>query len=216
MPTEYESGFYNTQPKENRGSIATRWYTVNCVKAGWMEKTASLWRITEEGRKAYVEFTDPLAFAQETARRYNEWKSSKRGEEPSSLDAGELESASSMESPASLTLETAEEDAWSEIQRYLTTMDPFEFQDLVAAVLRTLDYHIAYVSPPGPDRGLDILAFTDPLGASGPRIKVQVKRRQDKTTVDGIRWGDAPRRLSNEALQSPSPASGQGQERHRS
>ena len=34
---------------------------------------------------------------------------------------------------------------------------------------------------------MDILAFTDPLGATGPRIKVQVKRRQEKLTADGLR-----------------------------
>jgi restriction system protein len=57
----------------------------------------------------------------------------------------------------------------------------------VAALLRAMDYHIARVSPPGPDQGLDILGYTDPLGATGPRIKVQVNRRADKVTVDGLR-----------------------------
>ena len=33
----------------------------------------------------------------------------------------------------------------------------------------------------------DIVAFTDPLGASGPRIKVQVKRRQDTLRVHEVR-----------------------------
>jgi restriction system protein len=66
-------------------------------------------------------------------------------------------------------------------------MNPYEFQELVAALLRAMDYHIARVSPPGPDQGLDILGYTDPLGATGPRIKVQVKRRADKVTVDGLR-----------------------------
>jgi len=66
-------------------------------------------------------------------------------------------------------------------------MDAYDFQELVAALLRAMGYHVHWVSPPGPDRGLDILAFTDPLGASGPRIKVQVKRRQEKTNADGLR-----------------------------
>jgi len=66
-------------------------------------------------------------------------------------------------------------------------MNPYEFQELVAALLRAMGYHLAWVSPPGPDQGLDILAYTDPLGAMGPRIKVQVKRRADKISVDGLR-----------------------------
>jgi len=43
------------------------------------------------------------------------------------------------------------------------------------------------VSPPGPDKGIDIVAHVDPLGVKGPRIKAQVKRRADKVAVDGIR-----------------------------
>jgi Uncharacterized conserved protein len=66
-------------------------------------------------------------------------------------------------------------------------MDPYDFQDLVAGLLVGMGYHISWTSPPGPDRGLDILAYTDPLGASGPRIKVQVKRRGEKTTADEVR-----------------------------
>jgi restriction system protein len=38
-----------------------------------------------------------------------------------------------------------------------------------------------------PDKGLDIIAHTDPLGLKAPRIKVQVKRRADRIAVDGVR-----------------------------
>ncbi len=55
-------------------------------------------------------------------------------------------------------------------------MPPYQFQDLVAALLRAMGYHVAWVAPPGKDGGTDIVAYTDPLGATGPRIKVQVKR----------------------------------------
>jgi restriction system protein len=50
-----------------------------------------------------------------------------------------------------------------------------------------MGYHVAWVAPPGPDKGVDIVAYTDPLGASGPRIKVQVKRRADKIAVQEVR-----------------------------
>lgn len=50
-----------------------------------------------------------------------------------------------------------------------------------------MDYHVGYVSPPGPDGGIDIIATTDPLGMKGPRIKVQVKRRADRIHADGVR-----------------------------
>jgi restriction system protein len=66
-------------------------------------------------------------------------------------------------------------------------MNPYDFQNLVAGLLRGMDYHVVWISPPGPDRGIDIIAHIDPLGIQGPRIKVQVKRRADRTDVDGVR-----------------------------
>jgi restriction system protein len=50
-----------------------------------------------------------------------------------------------------------------------------------------MGYHVSWNAPPGPDKGIDIVAYNDPLGTSAPRIKVQVKRRADKINVDGLR-----------------------------
>ena len=51
-----------------------------------------------------------------------------------------------------------------------------------------MGYHVAWVSPPGRDQGIDVIAYTDPLGTSVPRIKVQVKRQpENKVNVDGLR-----------------------------
>jgi restriction system protein len=50
-----------------------------------------------------------------------------------------------------------------------------------------MSYHVTWVSPPGKDGGIDILAAPDALGAQLPRIKVQVKRQQQAVTVDGLR-----------------------------
>ena len=86
---------------------------------------------------------------------------------------------------ASTTLEEAEEAAWSEVSRHLDEIIPYEFQKLVADLLKAMGYHIAWVAPPGPDAGIDTIASTDPLAASGPRIKVQVQRRQNKVSVEG-------------------------------
>jgi restriction system protein len=47
--------------------------------------------------------------------------------------------------------------------------------------------YVSWISPPGPDKGVDIVAHNDQLGISTPRIKVQVKRRADKISVDGLR-----------------------------
>lgn len=63
-------------------------------------------------------------------------------------------------------------------------MDPYDFQDLVAALLRATGYHTR-VSPPGADRGVDILAYPDPLGFETPRIRAQVKQRSGKRLGGG-------------------------------
>ena len=48
---------------------------------------------------------------------------------------------------------------------------------LVAAVLKAQGYS-TYASPPGPDKGVDILAAPGPLGFGRPRICVQVKSQE--------------------------------------
>lgn len=62
----------------------------------------------------------------------------------------------------------------------ISHLDPYDFQDLVAAVLRAMGY-CAISSSPGPDRGVDIVAHPDSLGFEHPRIKVQVKHKQSSS-----------------------------------
>lgn len=50
-----------------------------------------------------------------------------------------------------------------------------------------MGYHVAWEAPGGADDGIDIVAYTDPLGAKGPRIKVQVKRLGSKVDVGDLR-----------------------------
>ena len=63
------------------------------------------------------------------------------------------------------------------IADHIHQLDPFEFEELVAAVLRAMGYQ-AVTTDPGPDRGIDIVAHPDALGFEKPLIKVQVKHRQ--------------------------------------
>jgi restriction system protein len=55
--------------------------------------------------------------------------------------------------------------------------NPYEFQNLVAAVLSGMGYYISDIAERGPDGGIDIIAYTDPLGTKPPRIIVQVKHK---------------------------------------
>ena len=42
-----------------------------------------------------------------------------------------------------------------------------------------MGYHISEIASRGPDGGIDIIAYTDPLGTKLPRIIVQVKHRPE-------------------------------------
>jgi len=44
-------------------------------------------------------------------------------------------------------------------------------QDLVAGLLRGMNYHVSWVAPAGADKGVDIIAHPDPLGIQRGRIK---------------------------------------------
>lgn len=69
------------------------------------------------------------------------------------------------------------EAAFAEIKTHVDGMAPYEFQNLVAALLEAMGYHVHWVAPPGPDKGVDIIAGADQLSIEDPRIKVQVKHR---------------------------------------
>ena len=40
-----------------------------------------------------------------------------------------------------------------------------------------MKYYTPFISPKGKDGGIDVIAYRDPLGASEPRIEIQVKHK---------------------------------------
>ncbi|MDG1500628.1 MAG: restriction endonuclease [Planctomycetota bacterium] len=180
--SEYEAGSYESGGM--RFHKIVRFATVDCVKAGWMLKIKGKWFITSEGEDALGKFSSPDEFYKEATRLYRKWKSEQSVDESTSPDS---ETEDAPEKEVSITYEQAEEVAWEEIREHLATMNPYEFQDLVAELLEAMGYHSAWVAPKGKDGGIDILVHKDPLGATLPRIKVQVKRMQTSVSVDGLR-----------------------------
>jgi restriction system protein len=74
---------------------------------------------------------------------------------------------------------------------------PYEFQDLVAALLRAVGYSTPFIAPTDPDGGTDVLAYPDPLGAQTPHVRVRVKHRpaqkatrEEIAALRGIIWQD--------------------------
>lgn len=178
--TPHETGQYTDGTR--RFDKIVRFATITTVKAGWLVKDRGRWTLTEPGWQARKKYHDPEEFVRRSVDLYREWQ---QGQTAPLGDGEEVPDAVGVS--AGITLESAEEQAWAEIERYLTSMPPYEFQELVAALLRGMGYHVGWVAPPGKDGGIDIMAFNDPLGTRPPRIKVQVKRQQGRVSVDGLR-----------------------------
>lgn len=173
-------------------SGAVRWqalvqfYAIDCAKAGWLVRRDRKWFLTPEGRAALT--LSPLAFITEASARYRAW----RRQQP---DAGASVSPSGDDSAEPSTgeltrqtlVEHAAQQADEELKAFVRAMGPYDFQQWVAALLRGMGYYTPYVAPPGPDGGLDIIAYRDPLGSMAPRIRVQCKHRDDRATVHEVR-----------------------------
>jgi len=186
-PTEFEKADYPKHPGIQRFGKIIRFATIGPVKAGWLIKEKGRWYLTEEGKKAYLQYPNPEEFARESSRLYYQWADKQPKDTTEEEEFNEEVGTTQSVAEASSTLEEAEETAWNEIEAYVAAINPYDLQKLVAALLRAMGYHVAWISPPGPDKGIDIVAHNDPLGTSAPRIKVQVKRRADKINVDGLR-----------------------------
>lgn len=178
-PTAFEMEDWPKFPGVRRYEKTVRFSTIALVKAGWLVKSAGTWTITANGEEALKKYSDPLLFYREGVKLYYAWKKG----QPKDATPAETEEPSDV----GFSLEQAQEQAWDEIRAHLGSMPPYDFQQLVGALLRAMGYHVAWIAPPGADGGIDIVAYTDPLGARGPRIKVQVKRLESKVTAEGLR-----------------------------
>ena len=181
-PSPFEEETYEGSDTR-RFEKSIRFVTINAVKAGWMIKDAGIWTATEPGLEARVKITDPEEFLLEAQRLYKQWAD----EQPAKEEADEEEDDEQEIADSSVTLARAEEASWEEVREALYGMDPYSFQELVAGLFRGMGYFVEWVAGPGKDRGVDVLALTDPLGTKGPRVKVQVKREQRKTTAPTLR-----------------------------
>ena len=168
---------------ENTGNI--RWQSnmhftsVDYVRAGFLIKKKGTWTITPEGEDALK--LGPEKLRDLAWERYNAWYRSK---EPATVEkpAPQMEEEGDPAKENIIELETLEERAANGIREYLKNKNPYEFQDIVAALLKAMGYYIQSVAPRGKDGGIDIVAYVDPLGAQTPRIKVQVKHKPDTAT----------------------------------
>jgi restriction system protein len=176
--TDFEAGHYSDGSR--RFDKILRFATIAPVKAGWLVKNGGRWYVTEDGWQARKKIKDPFEFTKRSTELYRSWRKGQPAKAAEPTDDAE----EAVEGSAVIALEAAEELARAQIEQHLKGMKPYEFQFLVADLLTAMGYYVSWVSPPGKDDGVDIVAFSDPLGMRPPRIKVQVKR-YDKPVVVG-------------------------------
>ena len=156
-----------------RWTNSFQFYSINYAKAGLIIKQKGMWYLTPEGEAALKLTPEEVMEKGEVA--YREWRKlnpreDKRDEEPTDENA---------ERDRAEELNLLESDAREGIRQFIVLKSPYEFQDMVAALLRAMGYHTPFIAPKGKDGGIDIIAYLDPLGAQTPRIKVQVKHKPD-------------------------------------
>lgn len=165
----------------------TRWWSVlhffsiDCVKAGYLIKKKGQWYLTPEGESALSLGEVGLLKAAQSA--YRKW----RLENPRTTDEVAETPEEAEEKGQEVDLDQVEQSAMDGFKQYISAKNPYEFQDLVAALLRGMGYYTPFVAPRGKDGGVDIVAYRDPLGTSSPRIKVQIKHRGNAASVHEVR-----------------------------
>ncbi len=173
----------------------TRWksilhfYTIDLIKAGYLIKQQGIWYITPEGEAAIK--LGEVGLLEAAGAAYRNWRNAnpksandkKVGSNVDDIDEEEQESEQAQEA----TLQQMEQLAIDGLRQQINSKNAYEMQDLAAALLRGMGYYTPFVAPKGKDGGIDVIAYKDPLGVVSPRIKIQIKHRENTATVQEIR-----------------------------
>ena len=175
----------------------TRWksilhfFTIDLIKSGFMVKNKGVWYVTTEGEAA-LKLGD-VAMLDKATEGYYKWREANPKSDKKSvasvvddIDADDV-ADSVNEQAQEATIQQMEQLAIDGLRQQINSKNAYEFQDLVAALLRGMNYYTPFVAPKGKDGGIDVIAYQDPLGVKSPRIKVQIKHRESTANVSEIR-----------------------------
>lgn len=157
-------------------------FSIDCIKAGFLIKKKGIWYITPEGRKALK--LGEVGLLNAAGDAYRKWAE----ERQPSVEQAEEALTEEGEQGSEATVHEMEQLAIEGLKKQIGLKNPYEFQDLAAALLRGMEYYTPFVAPHGKDGGVDIIAYRDPLGTTSPRIKMQIKHRPNTpATVQEVR-----------------------------
>lgn len=160
-------------------------FTIDCIKAGFLLKKKGIWYLTKEG-EAVMKF-GKKGLLDKASEKYRKWAEINRKKEVLILEPNDTE-LEDIEKTSQSLLEEAERNSYQSISDAVLKMDAYEFQDLCAALIRSMGYYIPFVASKGKDGGIDIIAQKDPLGVTKPIVKIQIKHRANtNVSVQEIR-----------------------------
>lgn len=172
-----------------RWEAIMHFYTVDCAKAGYLRKSKGIWYLTPEGEQAMKK--GAVGLLEAASKAYKEWDANRKADVTKKVTTPDDETNIDdiqIDKIQSIQIEKLQEQAVTGIRDFIIQKNPYEFQDLVAALLRAMGYYTSFIAQKGKDGGVDIIAYQDPLGVQKPRIKVQVKHYpENPIAVDVIR-----------------------------
>ena len=155
-------------------------FSIDCIKAGYLVKKKGVWYLTPEGENALQ--LGEVGLLDSARAGYRKWR-----DENQPPESKEEEVAEEGQQGQEATIHEIEQQAIEGLKKQINLNNPYEFQELVAALLRGMGYYTPFVAPQGKDGGVDVIAYRDPLGAVSPRIKVQIKHRESPASVQEVR-----------------------------
>lgn len=184
MIEEQEGGKIRDEHRQKHPSGSVRWiknfgfYGIHFARAGLLKKKTGVWYLTPEGEAASRRSAKQvIAMVKKTHSQWGE----EREPGPRKSEKAELPAAEEADEAPDISLDAFEDKARDGIVEQIRKMAPGDLEQLVAALLRGMGYHTPIVASGGPDGGVDVVAYRDPLGATSPRLKVQVKHRIQST-----------------------------------
>ena len=157
-------------------------FSIDCIKAGYLIKKKGVWYLTPEGQSA-LQLGD-VGLLKAAIAAYRKWRDENQ---PPESKEKEEEAVEEGQQGQEATIHEIEQLSIEGLKKQVNIKNPYEFQELVAALLRGMGYYTPFVAPHGKDGGIDVIAYRDPLGTISPRIKIQVKHRESPTSVHEVR-----------------------------
>jgi restriction system protein len=158
--------------------------SIAAVKAGFLVKKKGVWYLTKEGFRALK--LGPQRLLIVCQEGYTKWKAAQAPAIDVEIATSET-AASNDDAPIAAKFAELELNALMAIEDFVNRKNPYEFQDMCAALFRAMGYYTPFIAPKGPDGGVDVIAYRDPMGAVSPRLRIQIKHKDNSSPVDDVR-----------------------------